>query len=110
MRREPRSPEPRAIAARTSQFVLGLALVLTCLNCAVTIDEGGISATNLLRRRFFQARWSEITSLERIESRPGSGYKLRANGKTLKIQLSAVEMKDLVSQIERQTNLAKGTS
>lgn len=83
-------------------LVLGLLMILSGLNCAVTIDDEGISATNLLKRPFFKAAWSEVASLERIDASPGSGYKVVANGKTLRIQTSLTHMKVLIAEIERR--------
>ena len=89
-------------------LILGLVLILVTVNCAVTIDARGISATNFLRHAFFHAAWLEITALDRIDSNPGSGYKLSANGKTLKIQTSTVDMKELIAEIQRHSpNLPK---
>ena len=91
-------------------LIFGLILILVTMNCAVTINERGISATNLLRRKFFNAAWSEITALDRIDSNPGSGYKLSANGKTLLIQTSTVAMKELIAEIQRHSpNLSNTT-
>lgn len=89
-------------------LIFGLVVLLSTLNCAVTIDETGISATNLIKRTWFQATWADVTALDRIEPRPGSGYKLIANGKILKLQFSASDMRDLVAEIKRRApNLPK---
>ena len=84
-------------------LLLGLSLVLVTANSAITIDDKGIIAANFLRSKVFRATWQEITSLERIDSRPGSGYKLVANGKTLLIQNSTVGINDLISAIKRNS-------
>lgn len=84
-------------------LVFGVIVILITVNCTITMGESGISATNLLGRRCFHAAWSEVTALNRLDSRPGSGYKLTAAGKTLKIQLSTAAMKELAAEIQHRS-------
>lgn len=91
-------------------LVFGLVVVLVTVNSAITIDDRGLTATNLLRRRVFYAAWPDVTALDRINNSPGSGYSLSANGKTLTIQTSTVGMKELIAEIRRRSpRLAKAT-
>jgi len=86
-------------------LLLGVVMLLNAINSAITIDQHGIVATNLFKRPFFQAAWSDISEVRRIAPRPGAGYEVIANGKILRIQDSTQEMKALVAEIEnrRQT-------
>lgn len=84
-------------------LLFGVVLLLTAVNCGVTIDEQGISATNLLRRTVFRARWSEIGAIERTGPKSASGCKLTANGKTLRLDTSIANVKALIDEIERRS-------
>jgi len=88
-------------------FILGMTILLNAFNSAITIDQNGIVATNLLKRPFFQASWIEISDIRRIGSSPGSGYEVIANGKTLRIQTSTQGMKELVAEIQKRFPLGK---
>jgi len=83
-------------------LLLGLVIVLTTLNCTVTVDGDGIYATNMFRRKSFQASWSEVTGLVGTGSKSGVGHVLRANGKEFRILTSIAGMKELVAEIERR--------
>ncbi|MCW3054490.1 MAG: hypothetical protein JWN14_3660 [Chthonomonadales bacterium] len=85
-------------------FLLGTVILLNAFNSAITIDPQGIVATNLIKRPFFQATWSDISVVRRINSGPGSGYEVIANGKTLRIQTSTEHMKELVAAIQKETS------
>jgi len=88
-------------------LILGTSVILSALNSAITIDEQGIVATNLLRRPCFQATWSDISEVRRIEPSPGSGYDIIANGKTLRIQTSTPHMKELIAEIQKRSGHSK---
>jgi uncharacterized membrane protein len=83
-------------------FILGMILFLNALNSAITIDQQGIVATNLFKRRFFRAAWSEVSVVRRTGSKAGAGYEVIANGKTLRIQTSTQHMKDLIAEIQKR--------
>jgi len=88
-------------------FILGTVLILDALNSAITIDQHGIVATNLLKHPFFQAAWSEISDVRRIDPRPRSGYEVIANGKTLRIQTGTEPMKELLAEIQKRSGHSK---
>ena len=90
------------IAGGVVMMLFSLLMTLVTVNCAITIDEEGLFATNFLKLKVFRAKWSEVTDLARINPRPGSGYKLSGNGKALDIHTTTNGMKELIAEIEHR--------
>ncbi len=88
-------------------FILGVLILLSTFNSKVSIDNVGISATNLFGKVWFRAQWSEISAVQALDKTQNSGYRIDANGKTLKVQTSLTGMKDLISEVKRRSPNAK---
>ncbi len=85
-------------------LLFGVLVLLSTFNTAVTIDDVGISSTNLLKRVTFKAAWPEVTLVEKVNTRQGAGsYVVVANGKKLNVNTSIANMHDLVAEIKKRS-------
>jgi hypothetical protein len=91
-----------AIVGGCPFFILGMTIILSAVNSAITIDPEGITATNLFKRPYFQAAWRDMSAVERFDARPGSGYKVTANGKMLRIDASTPQVNELIAEIKKR--------
>jgi hypothetical protein len=96
------------IVGGIAMFVFGIIVIMSIANCFIGTDDHGLWATNILRRRRFNASWSEITALDRMNARKGSGYELKANGKTLQINSGTTGMNDLLAEIQKRAPSLSG--